>query len=78
MNRQQRRHPGGRPSDSRRVRVVPVRRSVLDHRTLARVLLAILAQDVTTDVAANDSATPKQTTTPIENSKPQIPVEGEK
>lgn len=78
MNRQQRRHPGGRPSASRRVRVVPVRRSALDHRALARVLLAILAQDVTVDVAVGDSAAATQTTASIENPKPQIPVEGEK
>ncbi len=39
-----RRHAGGRPPKSRRVRVVPVRTDALDHRALARILIALFAQ----------------------------------
>ena len=34
-------HAGGRPSSSRRVRLVPVRHSGLDHRAVARIVLAL-------------------------------------
>ena len=37
-------HPGGRPSSSRRVRLVPVRHSGMDHRTVARIVLALARQ----------------------------------
>ena len=37
-------HPGGRPGSSRRVRLVPVRRSGMDHRTVARIVLALARQ----------------------------------
>ena len=37
-------HPGGRPGSSRRVRLVPVRRSGLDHRAVARIVLALARQ----------------------------------
>ncbi len=35
-------HQGGRPAASRTVRLVPLRRAGLDHRELARVLLAVV------------------------------------
>ena len=34
-------HLGGRPGSSRRVRLVPVRRSGMDHRAVARIVLAL-------------------------------------
>ena len=37
-------HPGGRPSSSRRVRLVPVRHSSMDHRAVARIVLALARQ----------------------------------
>lgn len=77
MSRRQRRHPGGRPSASRRVRVMPIRRSMLDHQALARVLLAILAQDIAKDVATNDSAAFTPTEIPAKRTNPQIQVESE-
>ena len=36
--------PGGRPGSSRRVRLVPVRHSGLDHRAVARIVLALARQ----------------------------------
>ena len=38
------RYAGGRPGSSRRVRLVPVRRSGMDHRTVARIVLALARQ----------------------------------
>ena len=38
------RYAGGRPASSRRVRLVPVRRSGLDHRAVARIVLALARQ----------------------------------
>ena len=38
------RYAGGRPGSSRRVRLVPVRRSGMDHRTVARIVLAMARQ----------------------------------
>ena len=35
---------GGRPGSSRRVRLVPVRQSGLDHRAVARIVLALARQ----------------------------------
>ena len=40
------RYGGGRPSSSRRVRLVPVRQSGLDHRAVARIVLALARQMV--------------------------------
>lgn len=37
-------HVGGRPGSSRRVRLVPVRRSGMDHRAVARIVLALARQ----------------------------------
>ena len=37
-------HPGGRPGSSRRVRLVPVRQSGMDHRAVARIVLAMARQ----------------------------------
>ena len=37
-------HPGGRPGSSRRVRLVPVRQSGMDHRAVARIVLALARQ----------------------------------
>ena len=38
------RYGGGRPGSSRRVRLVPVRQSGLDHRAVARIVLALARQ----------------------------------
>ena len=38
------RYAGGRPGSSRRVRLVPVRRSGMDHRAVARIVLAMARQ----------------------------------
>ena len=53
------RYAGGRPASSRRVRLVPMRRSGLDHRAVARIVLALARQmaaeaDETVDSAAVD------------------------
>ena len=48
-------HGGGRPGSSRRVRLVPVRRSGMDHRAVARIVLA-LARQMATDEAAQSAA----------------------
>ena len=48
---------GGRPGSSRRVRLVPVRRSGMDHRAVARIVLALarqMAADETAESAAVD------------------------
>ena len=37
-------HLGGRPGSSRRVRLVPVRHSGMDHRAVARIVLALARQ----------------------------------
>ena len=47
-------YAGGRPGSSRRVRLVPVRRSGLDHRAVARIVLA-LARQMATDEAVEPS-----------------------
>ena len=49
------RYAGGRPGSSRRVRLVPVRRSGLDHRAVARIVLA-LARQMATDEAVESAA----------------------
>lgn len=56
-------HPGGRPGSSRRVRLVPVRRSGLDHQAVARIVLALARQmaaeaDETVKSAAVDEVVP--------------------
>ena len=49
------RYAGGRPGSSRRVRLVPVRRSGMDHRAVARIVLA-LARQMATDEAVQSAA----------------------
>lgn len=39
--------PGGRPGSSRQVRLVPVRHSGMDHRAVARIVLALARQMAT-------------------------------
>lgn len=46
---------GGRPGSSRRVRLVSVRQSSMDHRAVARIVLA-LARQMATDEAAQSAA----------------------
>ena len=51
------RYAGGRPGSSRRVRLVPVRRSGMDHRAVARIVLAMarqMATDETVESAVVD------------------------
>lgn len=48
-------HAGGRPGSSRRVRLVPVRQSGMDHRAVARIVLA-LARQMATDEAVESAA----------------------
>ena len=53
-------HLGGRPSSSRRVRLVPVRHSGMDHRAVARIVLALARQmaaeaDQAAESAADDA-----------------------
>ena len=49
------RYGGGRLGSSRRVRLVPVRQSGMDHRAVARIVLA-LARQMATDEAAQSAA----------------------
>ncbi|EFW27216.1 hypothetical protein HMPREF9057_01399 [Actinomyces sp. oral taxon 171 str. F0337] len=52
-------HPTGRPGSSRRVRLVPVRHSGMDHRAVARIVLALarqMAADEAVESAADDAA----------------------
>ena len=52
------RYAGGRPGSSRRVRLVPVRHSGMDHRAVARIVLALarqMATDETVESAADDA-----------------------
>ena len=48
------RYPGGRPGSSRQVRLVPVRQSGLDHRAVARIVLA-MARQMATDEAVGSA-----------------------
>ena len=48
------RYGGGRPGSSRRVRLVPVRRSGLDHQAVARIVLA-MARQMAADEAAQSA-----------------------
>ena len=50
-------YPGGRPASSRRVRLVPVRRSGMDHRAVARIVLALARQVATETDEAVEPAT---------------------
>lgn len=51
------RYAGGRPGSSRRVRLVPVRQSGMDHRAVARIVLALARQMATeTDDAVSSGA----------------------
>lgn len=51
------RYAGGRPGSSRRVRLVPVRHSGMDHRAVARIVLALARQmAVEADEAAQSAA----------------------
>ena len=47
-------HLGGRPGSSRRVRLVPVRQSSMDHRAVARIVLAMVRQ-----MAADEAVDPE-------------------
>ena len=50
---------GGRPGSSRRVRLVPVRHSTMDHRAVARIVLALarqMAADEVVEPAAVEAA----------------------
>ena len=50
-------YAGGRPGSSRRVRLVPVRHSGMDHRAVARIVLALARQMATeADQAAQSAA----------------------
>ena len=49
-------YAGGRPGSSRRVRLVPVRRSGMDHRAVARIVLALARQMAAEAEEAVDSA----------------------
>ena len=48
------RYGGGRPGSSRQVRLVPVRQSGMDHRAVARIVLA-LARQMAADEAAQSA-----------------------
>ena len=48
-------HLGGRPASSRRVRLVPVRQSGMDHRAVAQIVLA-LARQMAADEAVEAAA----------------------
>ena len=48
------RYGGGRPGSSRRVRLVPVRRSGMGHRAVARIVLALARQ-----MAADEAVEPE-------------------
>lgn len=55
------RYGGGRPGSSRRVRLVPVRQSGMDHRAVARIVLALarqMAADEAVEPAADEAVSP--------------------
>ena len=65
-------HLGGRPGSSRRVRLVPVRHSSMDHRAVARIVLALARQmaaeaDETVDSAAVDEVVSSGTGASVRN-----------
>ena len=49
-------YAGGRPGSSRQVRLVPVRQSGMDHRAVARIVLALARQMATEADEAAESA----------------------
>ena len=49
------RYAGGRPGSSRRVRLVPVRRSGMDHRAVARIVLALARQMAADEAVSSDA-----------------------
>ena len=51
------RYAGGRPGSSRRVRLVPVRHSGMDHRAVARIVLTLARQMAAESDEAAQSAT---------------------
>ena len=56
---------GGRPGSSRRVRLVPVRQSDMDHRAVARIVLALARQ-----MAAEADETAEPSTEQIGSCRP--------
>ncbi len=46
---------GGRPGSSRRVRLVPVRQSSMDHRAVARIVLALARQMAADEAVSSDA-----------------------
>ena len=49
------RYAGGRPGSSRRVRLVPVWRSGMDHRAVARIVLALARQMAADEAVSSDA-----------------------
>ena len=49
------RYAGGRPGSSRQVRLVPVRRSGMDHRAVARIVLALARQMAADEAVSSDA-----------------------
>ena len=49
------RYAGGRPGSSRQVRLVPVRRSGMDHRAVARIVLALARQMAADEAISSDA-----------------------
>ena len=47
------RYAGGRPGSSRQVRLVPVRQSSMDHRAVARIVLALARQMAADEVVSS-------------------------
>ena len=58
------RYAGGRPGSSRRVRLVPVRHSGMDHRAVARIVLALARQMATKDEATKPATNPAASSAP--------------
>ena len=58
------RYADGRPGSSRRVRLVPVRQSCMDHRAVARIVLALARQMATKDEATKPATNPAASFTP--------------
>ena len=49
------RYAGGRPGSSRQVRLVPVRHSGMDHRAVARIVLALARQMAADEAVSSDA-----------------------
>ena len=58
------RYAGGRPGSSRRVRLVPVRQSGMDHRAVARIVLALARQMAAAADEAVESAAVDEVVSP--------------